>query len=92
MYAIVEIGGKQYNVEKNSIINIEKIDKKENDKVKFDKVLLIADGDKVHIGQPYVKNADVSAKVIGQIKGEQLRIITSIFYLMGKIVGFFNQS
>ncbi|MFC1669981.1 50S ribosomal protein L21 [Spirochaetota bacterium] len=73
MYAIVEIGGKQYNVEKGTTINIEKVDKKENDKMALDKVLLLSDGKKVHIGQPYVKNADVVGKVLGQIKGDKVR-------------------
>ena len=73
MYAIVEIAGKQYRVEKDSTINVDKLAKSENDELVIDKVLMVANGDSVLIGQPYVKNAKITAKVIGDIKGDKVR-------------------
>ena len=71
MYAIVEVGAKQYNVEKDDIIQVDKqvIDK--GKVVILDKVLLVSKDKKVEIGQPYVKGAKVEATVLGQIKGEK---------------------
>lgn len=70
MYAIVETGGKQYKVDKESIINVEKIDKKEGETVLLDKVLLLADKE-AKIGTPYVEGCSVECEVVGQVKGEK---------------------
>jgi large subunit ribosomal protein L21 len=73
MYAIVEIAGKQYKVEKDSKINVDKLEKNANDDLVIDKVLLVANGENVIVGQPYVKNAKITAKVIGDTKGDKVR-------------------
>jgi large subunit ribosomal protein L21 len=73
MYAIVEIAGKQYKVEKNATLNVDKLEAAGNDEVNVDKVLLYADGDDVLIGQPYLKNVTVKAKVVGTVKGDKVR-------------------
>jgi large subunit ribosomal protein L21 len=73
MYAIVEISGKQYKVEKDATLNVDKLDKKADDDLVIDKILLVSNGDTVLIGQPYVKNAKVTAKVLGDVRGDKVR-------------------
>ena len=72
MKAIIETGGKQYSVEEGSIIYVEKLDATEGSEVSFDKVLM-ANG---VIGNPYVKGASVTGKVVKNGKGKKLRIFT----------------
>ena len=72
MYAIIEIGGRQYNVEKGSKIRCEKIEQEANASFSIDKVLMVKDGDKVQIGQPYVKGAQVKAKVVNHGRGKKV--------------------
>jgi len=73
MYAIVEIAGKQYKVEKDATINVDKLEKNANDDLIIDKILMVSGDDTVMIGQPYLKNVKITAKVIGDIKGEKVR-------------------
>ena len=73
MYAIVNIVGKQYKVEKNRFLYAPLMDKKEGEKVYFDEVLLVNNDDgKVKIGTPTVKGSKVSAKVLEHLKGEKV--------------------
>ena len=65
MYSVVEIGGKQYNVKKGDIIAVDKIDKNKDEIVEFNNVMLIKDKETL-IGDPYIKNAKIKAKVIDQ--------------------------
>ncbi len=71
MYAIVEVGAKQYNVKKDDIITVDKqvVDKGKD--IMLDKVLLVSKDKKVEIGQPYIKGAKVEAVVLRQILGEK---------------------
>ena len=70
MYAIIETGGKQYKVEPGMILDGETLEATE-EKVTFDRVLLVADGKKLTIGTPTVK-ATVTAQVIDEVKGEKV--------------------
>ena len=72
MYAIVEICGKQYKVEKDSVLNVERINEPENSDVAIDKVLLYADGENVQVGQPYLSNVKVVAKLLGEAKDKKV--------------------
>ncbi|MFH1093804.1 MAG: 50S ribosomal protein L21 [Candidatus Omnitrophota bacterium] len=72
MYAILEIGGKQYKVAPKDVIEVNKLDEEAKSTISLDKVLLIADGKKVEIGQPFVLGAKVEAEVIEQTKGKKL--------------------
>ena len=81
MFAIIEIGGKQYKVSTSDKIQVEKLEAKKDSKVEFDKVLLTSeqDGKNLQIGMPYLKNAKVEAKVIEeQFKGEKIRVFKFI--------------
>ncbi len=73
MYAIVEISGKQYKLEKDATVNVDKLESNENDLLTLDKVLLYADGENIMIGQPYLSNVKVEARVIGNLKGKKVR-------------------
>lgn len=71
MYAIIEIGGKQYRIEKDIILSIDKL--KNNENPSIDKVLLYVDDNNVMIGQPYLTNVSVDAEVLGTVKGRKVR-------------------
>jgi len=71
MYAIIETGGKQYKVQKDDILAVEKLSAKGGDKVQFNKVLLTG-GNEVRVGDPLVKEAGVQATVIDQIKDKKV--------------------
>lgn len=72
MYAIVEIAGQQYKVEKDQQIFVHRLEGKEGSKVTFDQVLLTADGDKIEVGAPAVQGVSVSAKIIEHLKGDKV--------------------
>lgn len=71
MYAIIEVGAKQYTVKKGDIITVEKLDTLPGGEVVLDRVLLLSKDKKVEVGQPYVKDARVVAEVLRQVKGEK---------------------
>lgn len=72
MYAVVEIAGKQYTVEKDALVNVDRLEGAQAD-MTFDKVIVFADGDKVLVGQPYVTNVKVKAQVVTEVKGKKVR-------------------
>ena len=72
MYAIIEVGGKQYKVEKGDIIDIERQDKKEHQSLTLNNVLLVADKDNIQIGRAYIKGAKVSTEIIKNLKGRKV--------------------
>jgi len=65
-FAVIQTGGKQYKVSKDSLLSIEKMkgEYKKGDKVSFDKVLLVDDGKDTTIGIPYITGAKVNAEII----------------------------
>lgn len=80
MFAVVEIGGRQYKVSPKETIEVEKLEKKDGETVTFHRVLLIAEdnGSTTTIGKPYVEGATVEAKIIEQFKGEKIRVFKFI--------------
>ena len=74
MYAVIETCGKQYKVSEGDVVFVEKLNVNEGDKVTFDKVLLISDGDKVKVGTPTVKNAKVEATVVEHGKAKKVLV------------------
>lgn len=74
MFAIVETGGKQYNVHQGSVLRVEKIDAAEGDELVLDKVLAVDVDGKLQIGTPYVSGAQVKAKVLRQGKGKKILV------------------
>ena len=72
MYAIIETGGKQYNVQVGATIKVEKLELEAGENFVFDKVLMIS-GDAPQVGAPYVAGATVSASVVAQ--GKEKKVI-----------------
>ena len=72
MYAIVDIAGQQFKVEKDQQIFVHRLELKEGAKVDFENVLLIDNGGKVNVGAPAVKGAKVTAKVLEHLKGDKV--------------------
>ncbi len=64
MYAIVETGGKQYQLEEGRYVDIELLDGEKDSKVVFDKIVMIVNGKKSKVGQPYVAGASVEGKIM----------------------------
>lgn len=75
MYAVIETGGKQHRVVEGETLSIEKLEVPTGEKVKFDKVLMVADGEKVSVGAPYVTGSTVTAEVVSHGRGEKISII-----------------
>ena len=72
MYAIVEIAGHQFKVEKDQKVFVNRLQTEEGKKVSFDNVLLVDDGGKVTVGAPAIGGAQVSAKVLKHLKGDKV--------------------
>ncbi|MFH1000645.1 MAG: 50S ribosomal protein L21 [Bacteroidota bacterium] len=74
MYAIVEIQGQQFKVEKDQKIFVHRLDSEEGASLEFNKVLLIDNEGTVNIGAPTVEGAKVSAKVIEHMRGDKVLV------------------
>jgi len=74
MYAIVEIAGHQFKVEKDKKLFVHQLDANEGESVDFDKVLLVDNDGKVAVGTPTVKGAKVSVKVLEHVKGDKVLV------------------
>ena len=72
MYAIVEIAGHQFKVEKDQKVFVNRLAVEEGKQVDFDNVLLLADGSNVTVGAPAIDGAQVSAKVLKHLKGDKV--------------------
>ena len=72
MYAVIENGGKQYRVELGAELVVDRMDVEAGQTVKFEHVLLVADGDVASVGRPHVAGASVSADVVRQARGEKI--------------------
>jgi len=71
-YAIIQTGGKQYRVAEGDILDVEKLALEAGQSTTFTDILMIADGDNVSIGAPFVHQASVKAEVVEQWKGEKV--------------------
>ena len=72
MYAIVEIAGQQFKVEKDQQVFVHRLNASEGDKVQFDDVYLIDDNGSVTVGAPAISGAQVSASVVRHLKGDKV--------------------
>jgi large subunit ribosomal protein L21 len=72
MYAIVEIAGQQFKIEKDQQIFVHRLDNEEGSKVEFDKVLFIENDGKFNVGAPVISGAKVTAKVLDHVKGDKV--------------------
>ncbi len=74
MYAVIETGGKQYKVQVGDTVDVEIMKANIGDKVELSRVLLVADGENIQVGQPVVSSAVVSATVVQQVRGPKVII------------------
>ncbi len=75
--AIIETGGKQYVVTKDSVVTVEKLAgaDKAGDKITFDKVLLTDDGSKTQVGAPYIKGAEVTGELVASGRSKKITVV-----------------
>ena len=72
MYAIVEIAGQQFKVEKDQKLYVHRLDAERGSVVEFDKVLLVDNDGKVVVGSPIVEGAKVTAEVVSHVKADKV--------------------
>lgn len=72
MYAIVETGGKQYQVEEGRYLDVELLEGEKDSKVVFDKIVMIVNGKKSKVGQPYVSGASAEGTILGNGKAKKI--------------------
>lgn len=75
MYAVIESGGKQHRVVEGEVLRLEKLEVATGESVDFDKVLMVANGDDIKIGAPYVDGGKVTAEVVKHGRGDKVMII-----------------
>ncbi len=73
MYAVIRTGGKQYRVQEGDVLRVEKLDAAPGDRISFDEVLMIGEGDKLRVGADVAK-ARVPAVVTENGKGRKVVI------------------
>jgi large subunit ribosomal protein L21 len=71
MYAVIEVGARQYLVKKDDIIEVELQDAEAGKQINLDKVLFVSKDKKFEVGKPYLPGAGVRALVVRQIKGKK---------------------
>lgn len=78
MYAIVEIAGQQFKVERGNKVYVHRLEANEGSKVEFDKVLLVDNDGKISVGNPTVDGAKVAATVIEHLKGDKVIVFKKL--------------
>ena len=74
-YAVIISGGKQYRVTAGQIVQLEKLAGEPGDAVSFDQVLLLSDGEKTQVGQPYLDKVTVKGEVVSQDRAKKIFIL-----------------
>jgi large subunit ribosomal protein L21 len=74
MYAIVDIQGQQFKVEKDQKVYVHRLEGEAGNVISFEKVLLVDNDGKVKIGAPIVKGAEVSAKILSHVRGDKVLV------------------
>ena len=75
MYAVIKTGGKQYKVTEGQTLKVEKLPVDEGGSIELNEVLMVADGDDVKVGSPFLDGGKVSATVKTQGRGKKIEII-----------------
>jgi large subunit ribosomal protein L21 len=74
MYAIVSINGVQTKVTPDAVLDVPRLAGEPGSRLTFDQVLVLADGDRIAVGQPTVKGAKVTAEVVEHLRGDKVRV------------------
>ncbi len=75
MFAVFKSGGKQHRVSEGDVVKLEKIPGEPGDEVIFDQVLMVANGDNVNVGEPFLEGSQVKGEVLRTDRGKKVRII-----------------
>ena len=75
MYAVITSGGKQFRVEEGQTLKLEKLTADVGSKISFDEVLMVANGDAIQVGLPFVKGVKVAASVVSQGRHKKIHIM-----------------
>lgn len=75
MFAVIETGGKQYRVQEGSVIKVEKLVAAVGEEIGIAKVLMLADGDSLTVGKPYIEGAKVHALVKEQGRHKKIQVV-----------------
>lgn len=75
MFAVFASGGKQHRVSEGEVLRLERLDGEPGDELVFDKVLLVADGDAVQVGKPYLDGGKVTAELVRHDRGKKIRVL-----------------
>jgi large subunit ribosomal protein L21 len=75
MYAVIKTGGKQYRVAQGDVLRVEKLTADVGASIDLDRVLMVADGDNVSIGTPFIEGSKVTATVRSHGRGDKIKII-----------------
>ena len=75
MYAVIMTGGKQYRVEEGDSLRVERLDAEEGAEIEFDRVLLVADGEQVMVGTPFVEHGKVAATVRQHGRAKKIKVV-----------------
>ncbi len=75
MFAVFESGGKQHRVSEGDVVRVEKIAEDLGKNIVFDSVLLIADGNDVRVGQPFLPNGKVAGEIVDQARTKKISVV-----------------
>lgn len=75
MYAVIQSGGKQHRVTEGQTLRLEKLDLETGASVDFEEVLLVANGDDVKVGVPFVAGGKVVAEIVSHGRGDKVKIV-----------------
>ncbi len=75
MYAVFQSGGKQHRVTEGQTVRLEKIELEVGASVDFENVLMIADGEEINVGAPYIAGGKVTAEVVSQGRADKVKIV-----------------
>jgi large subunit ribosomal protein L21 len=75
MFAVFESGGKQHRVTEGERLRLERLDAEPGAEIEFDRVMMVGDGERISIGQPFVHGGRVKAEVLGHDRYRKIRII-----------------
>jgi len=75
MYAVIQSGGKQHRVKEGEVLRLEKLEQATGASYEFDKVLMVANGEDIKIGAPYVEGFKVLAEIVAHGRGKKVSII-----------------
>ncbi len=75
MFAVFQSGGKQHRVTEGDVLRLELLESEPGNEIVFDKVLMVANGEEVDVGTPFLDGSTVKAEVLKSERGKKIRIL-----------------